>query len=224
MSLNLNTFQGTKSLFNPVNHINTQICFCILDISGIIALIYGFVQISKLPEREHHHDHTIDKCLLRFALFFGFIFLVFTGAIGVFPKECSGGGPNALHILNSAIGIIFGVLQVLFIEALMDKTVSKRQEILHGRQVTWVLSGNYTILQAVTFLILLNLSMWVVYTFMLQKPLATILEEHYYSLNPWIIVQRITLPVIIFFRFHSLVLLVELWKNSYRAEDTDERR
>ena len=224
MSLNLNTFQGTKSLFNPVNHINPQICFCILDISGIIALIYGFVQISKLPEREHHHDHTIDKCLLRFALFFGFIFLVFTGAIGVFPKECSGGGPNALHILNAAIGIIFGVLQVLFIEALMDQTVSKRQEILHGRQVTWVLSGNYTILQAVTFLILLNLSMWVVYTFMLQKPLATILEEHYYSLNPWIIVQRITLPVIIFFRFHSLVLLVELWKNSYRAEDTDERR
>ena len=106
-----------------------------MDISGIIALIYGFIQISKLPEREHHHDHTIDKCLLRFALFFGFIFLIFTGAIGVFPKECSGGGHNALHILNSAIGIIFGALQVLFIEALMDKTVSKRQKILHGRQV-----------------------------------------------------------------------------------------
>ena len=195
-----------------------------MDFSGIIGLVYGFIQNSKLPERKHHHDHTIDKCLLRFALFFGFIFLVFTGAIGVFPTQCSGGGSNALHILNSAIGIIFGILQVLFIEALMDKTVSKRQKILHGRQVTWVLSGNYTILQAVTFLILLNLSMWVVYTFMLQKPLATILEEHYYSLKPWIIVQRITLPVIIFFRFHSLVLLVELWKNSYRAEDTEEKR
>lgn len=86
------------------------------------------------------------------------------------------------------------------------------------------MSGNYRIFQAVTFLILLNLSMWVAYTFGLQKPLATILEEHYYSLKPWIIVQRITLPVIIFFRFHSLVLLVELWKNSYRAEDTDEKR
>ena len=201
-----------------------QISFCIMDMSGIIALIYGFIQISKLPEREHHHDHTIDKCLLRFALFFGFIFLIFTGAIGVFPKEYSGGGPNALHILNSAIGIIFGALQVLFIEALMDKTVSKRQKILHGRQVTWVLSGNYMLFQVVTFLILLNLSMWVHYTFGLQKPLATVLEEHYYSLKPWIIVQRITLPVIIFFRFHSLVLLVELWKNSYRAEDNDEKR
>ena len=66
--------------------------------------------------------------------------------------------------------------------------------------------------------------MWVAYTFGLQKHLYTILEEHYYTLNPWIIVQRITLPVIIFFRFHSLVLLVELWKNSYRAEHEDEKR
>ena len=33
------------------------------------------------------------------------------------------------------------------------------------------------IFQAVTFLILLNLSMWVAYTFGLQKHLYTILEE-----------------------------------------------
>ena len=106
------------------------------DITGIIALVYGFVQISKLPERHHHHDHTIDKSLLRFALFAGFVFLVFTGAIGVFPKPFnSSGGSNALHILNSAIGIAFGSLQVLFIEALMDKTVAANQKVLHGRQV-----------------------------------------------------------------------------------------
>merc|ERR1712130_559645 len=30
--------------------------------------------------------------------------------------------------------------------------------------------------------------------------------------------QRIIIPIIIFFRFHSLVMLVECWKNTYRRE------
>ena len=108
-----------------------------MDVSGIAAIVYGFSQISKLPEAHHHHDHTIDKCLLRFALFCSFIFRIFTGATGVFPKETSDGGSNALHVLNTVIGITSGIMQVLFIEALMDKTVEKGQKILHGRQVDW---------------------------------------------------------------------------------------
>ena len=128
-----------------------------MDVSGIAAIVYGFSQISKLPEAHHHHDHTIDKCLLRFALFCSFIFRIFTGATGVFPKPekdahssiqelfpipdtqllDGDGGSNALHVLNTVIGIASGIMQVLFIEALMDKTVEKGQKILHGRQVDW---------------------------------------------------------------------------------------
>ena len=35
----------------------------------------------------------------------------------------------------------------------------------------------------------------------------------------WIVLQRILIPVIIFFRFHTLVVLVECWKNCYRVEE-----
>ena len=41
-------------------------------------------------------------------------------------------------------------------------------------------------------------------------------SEHIYI---WIVLQRIIIPVIIFFRFHSLVMLVECWKNTYRREE-----
>ena len=37
--------------------------------------------------------------------------------------------------------------------------------------------------------------------------------------STWLIIQRIIIPIIIFFRFHSLVVLVECWKNSYRSEE-----
>ena len=77
-----------------------------------------------------------------------------------------------------------------------------------------------------TFLILLNLVVWGAYTFGLQNPTTTIQELRYYGLVAesshvyiWIVLQRVIIPIIIFFRFHSLVMLVECWKNSYRRAE-----
>ena len=83
-------------------------------------------------------------------------------------------------------------------------------------------------MQVVTFLILLNLVVWGAFTFGLQNPTTTIQELRYYGRvagsghHPpyiWIAIQRIIIPIIIFFRFHSLVMLVECWKNTYRREE-----
>ena len=41
----------------------------------------------------------------------------------------------------------------------------------------------------------------------------------FYGKMPWILIQRITLPLCVFFRFHSTVVLSELWKNSYRWQN-----
>ena len=81
----------------------------------------------------------------------------------------------------------------------------------------------------VTFLILLNMTVWGAFTFGLQNPKTTVKEMKYYGSVPgsdeddhaslWIVVQRILIPVIIFFRFHTLVILVECWKNCYRSEE-----
>ena len=85
------------------------------------------------------------------------------------------------------------------------------------------------LLQVVTFLILLNLVVWGAYTFGLQNPTTTIQELRYYGLVAgsghvyiWIVLQRVIIPIIIFFRFHSLVMLVECWKNTYRTEETGD--
>ena len=90
-----------------------------------------------------------------------------------------------------------------------------------------------------TFLILLNLVVWGAFTFGLQNPTTTIEELRYYGqvagsdpdhdVYIWIVLQRVIIPIIIFFRFHSLVMLVECWKNTYRREsatrfDTTNRR
>jgi hypothetical protein len=32
---------------------------------------------------------------------------------------------------------------------------------------------------------------------------------------PWVLIQRVTLPLAVFFRFHSAVVSIELWKEVY---------
>jgi len=200
-----------------------KIQYSILDLSGIIAIIIGFVKIYGLPEKQSKQNHTLDVCLLRFGLFFNFLFFLFTSALTIFPRlHCTGGGngpetgaANSLHLLNGLLSVLYCSLNVLFIELLLHKTIDEGDTKKPGRQV-------------VTFLILLNLTVWGAFTFGLQNPKTTVKEIKYYGSVPgsneddasiWIVIQRILIPVIIFFRFHTLVILVECWKNCYRSEE-----
>ena len=66
--------------------------------------------------------------------------------------------------------------------------------------------------------------MWLVMTFEIQKLRASLIESTFYGIMPWIIIQRVTLPIAIFFRFHSAVINIELWKNIYfSGEPTDTK-
>ena len=103
----------------------------------------------------------------------------------------------------------------------------------------------------VTFLILCNLGLWITYNFEIQKVAsrhpqpqvaATPDQVEFYGFFPWIVIQRITLPLCVFFRsistlatlatfiilpfprFHSTVVLAELWKNCYMLRKTDTQK
>ena len=38
----------------------------------------------------------------------------------------------------------------------------------------------------------------------------------------WVLIQRVTLPLAVFFRFHSAVVSIELWKEVYASKPEDE--
>ena len=43
----------------------------------------------------------------------------------------------------------------------------------------------------------------------------------FFGFYAWAMIQRVCLPLCIFFRFHSSVILVEIWKNSYKTKLMD---
>ncbi len=73
----------------------------------------------------------------------------------------------------------------------------------------------------VTFLLLCNMTMWVLYTFEMDKVKQSPVQVAFYGAPAWIIIQRVTLPLCIFFRFHSTVILAEIWKNTYKTKLCD---
>ena len=58
-----------------------------------------------------------------------------------------------------------------------------------------------------TFLILVNFSLWFVNTFELQKSQASPVESEVYGAVTWVWLQRLTLPLVIFFRCVDTMLL-----------------
>ena len=70
--------------------------------------------------------------------------------------------------------------------------------------------------QIITFLLFANITLWVLDTFMSHRDITQGVQTEFYGLLAWGIISRISLPLLIFYRFHSCVVLVEIWKNTYR--------
>ncbi|CAM6055213.1 unnamed protein product [Sphagnum tenellum] len=178
-----------------------------LNMIGITGVVMGFGQIQRLPSNpdfglQLKAGDLLDMGLLRFTAFFSYLyhnFTVISGALG----EQHAGFPSALHVINGVVEVAQITTQIIFIMELKKKVVPhEHREAKPGRQVT-------------VFLFLLNMAQWIVISFEIQKMRASVAESKFFGFLPWIVIQRITLPLTVFFRFHSAVVSMELWKEIY---------
>jgi surface polysaccharide O-acyltransferase-like enzyme len=99
------------------------------------------------------------------------------------------------------------LLQLLFI------TDAQRRRISSERQ-----NNDKPGRQVVTFLLIVNIALWFVYTFEVQKIEDSPVQRNFYGFGAWAVIHRLLLPLCIFFRFHSTVILADIWKNSYKTK------
>ena len=69
-----------------------------------------------------------------------------------------------------------------------------------------------------SYLALLNFSTWIIIVFESQNVNSVTYEAEVFGVIGWAIIQRLTLPICIFFRFHAAVFSLELWKE-YSGKD-----
>ncbi|XP_068139766.1 proton channel OtopLc isoform X8 [Drosophila tropicalis] len=176
---------------------------CILMAFAILAIIVGFIRVKNLKFRCEEQSN-LNDILLRisaFGLFTYSVFSIIAGSLKVLESE-----PSLLVTTTGGVAVFQVILQLLFIADVSRRRVHlpEHDRSKPGRQI-------------VTFLLICNVAMFAIYTFEAQKVFANPVQLEFYGFVPWSIIQRITLPLCIFHRFHSAVTLAEIWKTTYKA-------
>ncbi|XP_054708597.1 proton channel OtopLc-like [Uloborus diversus] len=73
--------------------------------------------------------------------------------------------------------------------------------------------------QIVTFLAFTNIVLWITESFTDHNHVSSQLQLQFFGLIPWGLISRLLLPVVMFYRFHSSVFMMEAWKSGYSMDN-----
>ncbi|CAG0900143.1 unnamed protein product [Darwinula stevensoni] len=170
----------------------------------ILVSIVGFIQIPKLS-LSGKKPLDLDRLLSSTTIVGVYVFAIFGILVGVSGKIEE--NPHILLISLQGLQIIQVSMQALLTNEASRRTCLTRQEMRTkpGRQV-------------VTFLLFGNATLWLLDTFLTHDVVAQELQIAFYGNLTWGIICRISLPLLIFYRFYSSVALIEIWKNTYKTK------
>ncbi|XP_067000324.1 proton channel OtopLc [Anabrus simplex] len=182
----------------------------ILSLCCIMTTL-GLVQIRRLS-LTGHEPSSLDALLATVAatgvqLYSIFGMVVGAGGLGLENAvDSSFQSRHAMLIAVSLLQLIQATSQsALIAEALRRASLTRHQMLLKpGRQV-------------ITFLLCSNAVLWAFDTFVTQSWMSQELQLRFFGVLAWGVISRIGLPLLVFYRFHSCVLLLEVWKRSYRT-------
>lgn len=71
----------------------------------------------------------------------------------------------------------------------------------------------------ITFLVVCNVAMWITETFQIKSHELLDVRYVFYGKVWWTIIGHMTVPLTMFYRFHSSVCLVDIWKSAYEPAE-----
>ncbi|XP_069355101.1 proton channel OtopLc-like isoform X1 [Maniola hyperantus] len=205
--ISLIMFFVLASIPNTVNDaiFQVNICELILYTLSILASATALKQMRVLPyKRKTQAVLVLDTSLLILAQSGMFVYCMFS-LIGCHHTINNSNGAGLTGFFSEFLSLNQTILQSLFIiDAWWRRSgTSEQRRKKPGRQL-------------VTFLLVANMAMWAINT--LEKNRAEFRPAHlaFYGPWAWTIITHVSMPLAIFYRFHSTICLFEIWKNSFK--------
>lgn len=172
----------------------------LISISTIIVM-FAMYRTRKLAVIEHG-SMVFDEVLVVLSLCGIYIFSVFSAIAIIYSTNRTTIAYLTLTI--SILSMIEGTLQTyLILDGLRRRAVEpKDRRVKPGRELF-------------TILVIINLSLWLSDTLAFKRFEVNPYQLSYYSVLAWSIINTISSPLAIFFRFHSSVCLSDCWKSIY---------
>lgn len=172
---------------------------CAVQGLSLLAAAVGLCRVGGMHHRRRRMTQ-LNSTLQAIGILAVYMYGVFGVVVGA--SKIGDGAEHVLLLLDGAFMVIFASLQSLFVQRVAASVVSKK----HG--------GHKPGLQVVTFLMFSNLVLWLLETFTNQNHIVSQQQLAMYGAVSWGIISRVALPLVIFYRFHSCVFLVEAWRQS----------
>ncbi|XP_068906055.1 proton channel OtopLc-like [Tenebrio molitor] len=163
-----------------------------------ITCIFAYRQITKL-DVNNEHVSLLDDLLLFICIPAFFL----NGIVSIIPAFLSHNGSNIALLVLEVIQVL--IQTPLIIDGLRRSSNSKelRRE-KPGREL-------------LTFLIVCNVAMWIMQTFEVKSHGLQDNRYEFYGEELWTILGHLCVPLMMFYRFHSSVCIVDIWKYAYES-------
>lgn len=145
----------------------------------------------------------LDCTLLVVAQTGMFIYCVFSIIGCCFAKDAN----NEVEMIAEIFSFIQTCIQTIFVLDAWWRRCRSIEQVKYkpGREI-------------ITFLIVANMALWAINT--LEKNRAEFRPSHldFFGDWAWTIITHISMPLAIFYRFHSTICLFEVWKTAYKIK------
>ncbi|XP_030246454.1 proton channel OtopLc, partial [Drosophila navojoa] len=174
------------------------------------AVITGMILMRDLryikDTSDEHHSMDLDNLLLVVAQTGVYLYGMFSILGSYFAKWDT--VPDRVEgIIAEVFGVVQTSLQTMFILHSSHRRCKGSKQVRRkpGREI-------------ITFLLVANIAIWFVNT--LIKGRAVFRQTHleFFGIWGWTIITHISMPLAIFYRFHSTICLFEVWKITYKAK------
>lgn len=179
-----------------VSHFTEIALYTMALVSTIVAAVRMKDLKFDINERAKLEENLIG--ISQLGLFMYGVFSLVAGSLEYYTAR------GAFTIVTNILMMVQAALQTIFLFPAMRMSARKEQSNKPGREF-------------VTFLLLCNFCLWVVNTFETIRPEHNSVQISIYGEDAWAIFVHISVPLAIFYRFHSTVCLSHIWKNAWKA-------
>ncbi|XP_055871110.1 proton channel OtopLc-like isoform X2 [Biomphalaria glabrata] len=170
-----------------------------------VTLIAILLAAWRMKNLTFHNEHEIDlEDILVLISYTGLlVFIIFSLVASILHTPAD--TRSALTILSNIFMLLQSTAQTLFMLAGDRMTASDelQQRKKPGREF-------------ITFLLISNFAMWAVNTFETQTPQHNPIQVEFYGNDAWAIFTHVSVPLGIYYRFHSTVCFSNIWKNAWK--------
>ncbi|KAG8226014.1 hypothetical protein J437_LFUL004135 [Ladona fulva] len=188
--------------------------FAILEVNAVevslyvlttLATLWCAFRVRVLRHRPGGRHMALDCILLVIAQTGLYLYAMFSIIAGYFSVE-STPVSRASILVSAVVSLVQTTCQTVFVLDAWWRRCSTAAQARSkpGRQI-------------VTFLLVTNMAMWTINRLQNSRADFHPLELAFYGKWAWTIITHVSMPLAIFYRFHSTVCLCEIWKSAYKV-------